>query len=97
MYFLTKFPSFNRFSQPAHPVRTISTHSESIRAVACDESQFYSASVDKTICIWNKFTHELLHQLHGHDKGVRCLFIKDDKLYSGSEDHTIIIWNKYVS
>jgi WD40 repeat protein len=54
-----------------------------------------SASVDKTIRIWNPNNGDLIRELVGHTESVLCLTLLNDELYvaSGSADKTIIIWN----
>ncbi|MFB2880277.1 DnaJ domain-containing protein [Floridanema aerugineum] len=54
-----------------------------------------SASADKTIRIWGRFTGEFKYTLNGHSDSVFCLaFSPDGKfLISGSIDKTIRIWD----
>jgi WD40 repeat protein len=56
---------------------------------------FASASADKTIRVWGRFTGEIKYTLNGHSDSVFCLaFSPDGKfLISGSVDKTIRIWD----
>ncbi|MGA9378676.1 MAG: DnaJ domain-containing protein [Phormidium sp.] len=56
---------------------------------------FASASADKTIRVWGRFTGEIKYTLNGHSDSVFCLaFSRDGKfLVSGSIDKTIRIWD----
>jgi coatomer subunit beta' len=62
-----------------------------------DLSKFASASMDKSIKIWNITAESKANfTLVGHNGGVNCVdFYKGDKPYivSGSDDRTVKIWD----
>ena len=57
-----------------------------------------SASMDKTIRLWDTTTGSLRRTLEGHEKGVRSLAYNDDYrfLVSGGFDYDALVWNPYV-
>ncbi len=54
-----------------------------------------SASLDKTVKLWNSTDGTLLKTLTAHSGGVRGVAFSPDRkiLASGSSDRTIILWN----
>jgi len=64
-------------------------------AVSKDKKKVFSASIDKTIKIWDLETGSLIKTLKGHNAEINCIILIDEKnqLISGSEDGTIKIWN----
>jgi WD40 repeat protein len=56
-----------------------------------------SASLDKTIGLWDINTQQQAHTLRGHDKGVFQLAYHPDyhALISASFEHDAIVWNPY--
>jgi coatomer subunit beta' len=62
-----------------------------------DPNTFASASLDRTIKIWNLGSPTPNFTLEGHDKGVNCVeyFIGGDKPYlvSGADDKTVKVWD----
>jgi small GTP-binding protein len=60
-----------------------------------DGTRLASASADKTICIWNVQTTQLLHTIKGHTDNVFCVAWSPDgtRLASASKDKTVRIWD----
>ena len=55
-----------------------------------------SASVDKTIKVWNQNSWTLNSTIKGHTGGVWCLVLLQNGFFaSGSSDKSIVIWNIY--
>ncbi len=82
--------------QQAELRRTLSGHSDVVRAVAVspDGQILVSGSYDKTIKLWALRTGKLSHTLIGHTNRVTCIAISPDgeTLASGSYDRTIKLW-----
>ena len=57
-----------------------------------------SASMDKTIRLWDCSTGRHRRTLEGHEKGVRSLAYNEDYrfLISGGFDYDALVWNPYV-
>ncbi|CAL9684704.1 unnamed protein product [Knipowitschia caucasica] len=62
-----------------------------------DNNQFASASLDRTIKVWQLGSKAPNFTLEGHEKGVNCLdyYSGGDKPYliSGADDHMVKIWD----
>jgi WD40 repeat protein len=76
---------------------TLKGHTAGVTAVAFspDSGTLASASMDKTIKLWNVRTGELQKTLTGHSEAVSCIaFSPDGKtLASGSHDSDVRLWN----
>ncbi|XP_044057207.1 coatomer subunit beta'-like [Siniperca chuatsi] len=62
-----------------------------------DNNQFASASLDRTIKVWQLGSKTPNFTLEGHEKGVNCIdyYCGGDKPYliSGADDHLVKIWD----
>ena len=60
-----------------------------------DEKLIASASIDKTVMIWNYETEQCIYSYSGHTGLVNCLkFVPETKhIVSSSSDSTIHIWS----
>ncbi|KAL0973385.1 hypothetical protein UPYG_G00202770 [Umbra pygmaea] len=62
-----------------------------------DNNQFASASLDRTIKVWQLGSSTPNFTLEGHEKGVNCIdyYSGGDKPYliSGADDHLVKIWD----
>lgn len=62
-----------------------------------DPNTFASASLDRTVKVWNLGSPVPNFTLEGHDKGVNCVeyFIGGDKPYlvTGADDKTVKVWD----
>lgn len=81
-------------------VRTYEGHNYFIMSVKFnpkDPNSFATASLDRTIKIWNISSPTPNYSLTGHTRGLNCIdyYPGSDKPYiiSGSDDHTIKIWD----
>ncbi|KTF89049.1 hypothetical protein cypCar_00021371 [Cyprinus carpio] len=89
-------------------VHMFEAHSDYIRCIAVhptqpyiltssDNNQFASASLDRTIKVWQLGSSSPNFTLEGHDKGVNCIdyYSGGDKPYliSGADDRLVKIWD----
>ncbi len=78
------------------PIRLVGHPSEAFSVpFSYDGNLVATASVDKTIKLWDRNTGRLIATLHGHVGGVLSVaFSPDDKiLASGGEDRVVRIWD----
>jgi WD40 repeat protein len=63
-------------------------------AFSPDGGAIVSASLDKTVKIWDARTGRLLHTLEGHKNPVRSAAFSPDggAIVSASDDNTVKIW-----
>ncbi len=77
-------------------IRTLTGHSDSVRAVAFSSDSKYvvSGSKDNTIKVWEFATANVLHTLTDHSNSVNTVTVSSDGRYivTGSDDYTIKIW-----
>ncbi|CAO3650428.1 unnamed protein product [Mucor hiemalis] len=80
----------NKYNQ-----RVLTGHTDGVMCVQfCDASNIMmTGSYDKSICIWNLETGELIRKLTGHTRCVRALQFDEAKLVTASMDQTLKIWN----
>jgi len=78
-------------------LRTLSGHSDSVRAVAvtADGKQAISASSDNTLKVWDLATGEELLTLNGHSSSVNAVAVTGDgkQAISASSDNTLKLWD----
>lgn len=77
-------------------IRTLTGHTGHVLALECLVSDFLlaSASLDKTVKIWDILTGKCLQTLLGHNEGVSALTLQSQgQLISAAEDGSIRQWN----
>eukprot|EP01122_Echinamoeba_exundans_P011795 TRINITY_DN4813_c0_g5_i1.p2 TRINITY_DN4813_c0_g5~~TRINITY_DN4813_c0_g5_i1.p2 ORF type:complete len:884 (-),score=236.38 TRINITY_DN4813_c0_g5_i1:21-2672(-) len=81
-------------------MRVFEGHTHYVMMVAFnpkDMNTFASASLDRTVKVWNLGSKDPNFTLEGHEKGVNCVdyFPGGDKPYliTGADDHTLKIWD----
>lgn len=81
-------------------VQTFEGHQHYVMQVVInpkDSNTFASASLDRTIKVWQLGSSDANFTLEGHERGVNCVdyYPGGDKPYliSGSDDHTVKIWD----
>lgn len=57
-----------------------------------------SASLDKTICVWDSYTNDCVLDLHGHRKGIFNLAYSSDYrlLISCGFEHDAFVWSPFI-
>ncbi|KAJ8410925.1 hypothetical protein AAFF_G00188820 [Aldrovandia affinis] len=58
-----------------------------------DNNQFASASLDRTIKVWQLGSSSPNFTLEGHEKGVNCNYSDKPYLISGADDRMVKIWD----
>ena len=81
-------------------VQSLEGHSHYVMQIALnpkDNNTFASASLDKTVKVWQLGSNSANFSLEGHDKGVNCVdyFQGGDKPYlvSGADDRSVRVWD----
>ena len=74
-------------------VDTLASHTGRIYDIMFHKQCIFSASVDRTINIWDANSHECLHTFRGHTDGVNAICMSGEHLASASSDKTIKIWD----
>ncbi|KAH8822174.1 hypothetical protein DL96DRAFT_344811 [Flagelloscypha sp. PMI_526] len=97
----TQFPCISRAinhqghgaQEPAHS----DGHTDSVRSVAFSPNgkKIVSGSQDRTVCIWDAESGQMLQQLNGHGGYVLSVAFSSDgaRIVSGSSDNNIGIWD----
>lgn len=80
---------------------SLTAHNFGVYDLIKNQNQLISASMDKSIKVWDLNELELIHKIvfpadAGHKRSVNCLTqdLKNNKFYSAGDDGTIIQWSK---
>jgi hypothetical protein len=73
----------------------LSAHTDVITCMVRDANILLTSSDDKTICVWDLFSHQLLQRLEGHGTAVRdlCLIGNRGILLSVAFESEIFVWD----
>jgi hypothetical protein len=82
-------------ASPTHACNNLIGHAGGVSGLVAKGGKLFSASLDKTIKMWDVADGTCKHTFEGHTDGVRSLAISDDgnRLFSGSLDKTIKVWD----
>ncbi len=89
-------PSRVTMTRPGGPlIRTLEGHASGVPAVAVlSDRRVVSASVDRTLRVWDVASGETLRTLKGHTEWVRAVAMLDERrVVSASVDRTLRIWD----
>lgn len=75
--------------QTLQKVRTLTGHSDAVRALAVADGKLFSGSYDSTVRVWDENSLECLEVLKGHTGPVRTLVHCRSNMFSGSYDRTV--------
>src|SRR5665647_355733 len=82
---------------PSVTPHALTGHSSTVCAVAVtpDGTRAVSASVDKTLRVWDLASGETLRTLEGHSALVSAVAVTPDgtRAVSASHDHTLRVWD----
>ena len=73
-------------------LRTLTSHTDTVRALVWCGKKLYSGSSDGSIKVWLRGVY-CVTTLTGHDNAVLALVHNGDLLYSGSSDGAIKVWD----
>ncbi|KAF0983086.1 hypothetical protein FDP41_011064 [Naegleria fowleri] len=99
---LTSVGSFVRKEKASEPLvmRNVKDfkrfkHFNRITCLKVNRDRVWTASLDKTICCWDRETGDCIKLFQGHSKAVTCFHIdiKNGLLYSGSYDRSVKVWD----
>ncbi|ROT43794.1 cell division control protein [Sodiomyces alkalinus F11] len=76
-------------------IRTLTGHTQSVRAIAAHGDTLVSGSYDSTVRVWRISTGESLHVLRGHSQKVYSVVLDHERnrCISGSMDSLVKIWD----
>ncbi|KAL2321735.1 hypothetical protein Fmac_026114 [Flemingia macrophylla] len=70
-------------------------HSDTVSALAVRHTLMYSVSWDKTLKVWDLFTHRCLESVAAHHDAVNALAVAPDgTVYTASADGSIRVWRR---
>ena len=70
------------------------SHKNLITDIIVTDKFLFTSSMDKNICVWDKFNGKILKLFIGHQASVRCIKnIKEKTIISGGDDGVIKIWD----
>eukprot|EP01080_Neovahlkampfia_damariscottae_P000409 gene409-6822_t len=70
------------------------SHKNLITDIIVTDKYLFTSSMDKNICVWDKYNGKILKLLVGHQASVRCIKnIKEKTVVSGGDDGVIKIWD----
>jgi WD40 repeat protein len=77
-------------------LRSIPAHPSAILDIQMDDQYVYSASIDRSIGVWDKTTGQNVSTLYGHLKAIYQIQLYENILISAGKDRTIRFWDPKV-
>ncbi|KAL5624160.1 hypothetical protein BROUX41_004220 [Berkeleyomyces rouxiae] len=75
------------------PIKRLQHHSSAVLDLTFDDKYIVTCSKDTTICVLDRETGSLLHQLHGHTGPVNAVQMRGNSIVSCSGDFRVKLWN----
>lgn len=77
-------------------VARFNDHEDSVRSISwLSDSKLVSASIDRTIKVWDIKSHEVVATLSGHSRSVNaaCLLTDDKTVVTAGDDQSVRVWD----
>jgi F-box/WD-40 domain protein 7 len=74
-------------------IKTLTGHTDAVRALAVAEGRLFSGSYDGTVRVWDEASLGCLQVLKGHTGPVRTLVHARGAMFSGSYDKSVRVWD----
>ncbi|KAL8807409.1 MAG: hypothetical protein Q9182_000748 [Xanthomendoza sp. 2 TL-2023] len=75
------------------PIRRVHYHNAGVLDICFDRKYVVSCSKDTTVCLWDRQTGGLIHQLTGHRGPVNAVQLRGNLAVSASGDGVAKLWN----
>jgi F-box/WD-40 domain protein 7 len=77
-------------------VKTLTGHTDAVRALASADGRLFSGSYDGTVRVWDENSLQCLEILKGHTGPVRTLVYAGGCMFSGSYDKSVRVWDVHT-
>ncbi len=78
------------------PFKSIQYHTGQVTSLAVMGDRIFSTGNDKTICVSDRESEDLLYRFTGHEDVINDIVLHGETLISASSDQSIVIWNLQI-